>query len=141
MEINYELILFASVLNFILGALWYSPVMFGKWWAQIMEMSHHSKEELQKIQKEMMPFYVLQFFLALITTFCLANVLAFGKMANPDYSVYGAAFWTWFGFIMPIQVGSVIWGNTKKKFWSKQLFVMLSYQLVSIIISTWVLTL
>jgi hypothetical protein len=136
MEINYKLILFASVLNFILGGLWYSPIMFGKWWAQIMEMSHHTKEEMQKMQKEMMPFYILQFFLALIFTWELAHALASAVEVNH----YFLAFITWFGFVMPIQVGSVVWGNTKKKFWPKQLFVMLSYQLVSIIISTWVLT-
>lgn len=136
MDINYKLILIASVVNFILGALWYSPLMFGKWWAQIMEMSHHSKEELQKIQKEMAPFYALQFFLSIIFTWELAHALVSAVEVNH----YFLAFVTWFGFVMPIQVGSVIWGNTKKKFWCKQLFVMLSYQLVSVLISTWILT-
>lgn len=136
MDINYKLIVIASVVNFILGALWYSPLMFGKWWAQIMEMSHHSKEELQKIQKEMTPFYALQFFLSLIFTWELAHALVSAVEVNH----YFLAFITWFGFVMPIQVGSVIWGNTKKKYWCKQLFVMLSFQLVSIIVSTWMLT-
>lgn len=139
-ELNYALIVVATVAQFILGALWYSPLMFGKWWMQIMEVTHLGKDELAKMQKEMGPFYALQFVLALITTFCLANVLAFGTMANPAYSVYGAAFWTWFGFIATTQISTVIWGNTKKKYWCKQIFVMLSYQLVGIMLATFILT-
>jgi hypothetical protein len=139
-ELNYTLITAAAIVQFILGALWYSPLIFGKWWMQIMDMSHMSKEELAQMEKEMIPFYALQFVTTLITTFCLANVLAFGLMANPDYSVYGAAFWTWFGFIAMTQISSVIWGNTKKKHWCKQLFVMLSMQFVGIMLATFILS-
>jgi hypothetical protein len=139
-ELNYMLIGVATVAQFILGAVWYSPLMFGKWWMQIMEVAHLDKESLAKMQKEMAPFYALQLMLTLVTTFCLANVLAFGTMANPDYSVYGAAFWTWFGFIATTQVSTVIWGNTKKKYWAKQLFVMLSMQLVGIMLATLILS-
>ena len=115
LEVNYTLILAATVVQFVLGALWYSPLMFGKMWMQVMEMGNKSKEELAKLQKEMAPFYALQFVLAFITTFCLAQVLEMGKIVDANYSVYMGAFWTWFGFIATTQVSAVIWGNTKKK--------------------------
>ena len=79
LEVNYTLILAATVVQFVLGALWYSPLMFGKIWMQVMEMGNKSKEELAKLQKEMAPFYALQFVLAFITTFCLAQVLEEAK--------------------------------------------------------------
>jgi hypothetical protein len=139
-DLNYTLIIVATIVQFILGAVWYSPLMFGKWWMEIMEVTHIAMPELKKLQKEMAPFYGLQFALTFVTTFCLANILAFGKMANPDYSIYGAAFWTWFGFIAMTQISTVIWGNTKKKFWCKQLFVMLSMQFVGIMLATYILS-
>lgn len=140
MELNYTLILVAAVIQFVLGALWYSPLMFGKWWMQIMESTELSKEELQKLQKEMAPFYGLQLLLALLTTFVLAMFIHYLKMANVGFHAYGVAGWIFLGFIAPTQIAGVIWANTKKKFWTKQIFVMVGYQLVAIMISAFVLS-
>lgn len=140
MEINYTLVVVAAVVQFVLGAVWHSPLMFGKMWMSIMEVSHYSKEELQKMQKTMMPFMGLQFVLTLITTFCLANVIAMGKMVDPNYSVYMGAFWTWFGFMMPVSVSGVIFGSTKRHNWTKQIGIMLGMQLVGIMLAAWILT-
>lgn len=140
MEINYTLVLVAAFVQFVLGAVWYSPLMFGKIWMKIMGADGLSKEELAQSEKEMRPFYALQFVLTLVTTFCLAYVLEFGKMADANYSVYGAAFWTWLGFIATTQVSAVIWGSTKKKYWLKQIAIMLGMQLVGIIIATFILS-
>jgi hypothetical protein len=136
MVINFGLVFVATVVNFILGAMWYSPLMFGKWWAQIMGMDHLSKDELQKLQKSMGPFYGLQFILAFVSIAALAKLVWY----LPDFGTYEIAAWMWLGFIVPIQIGSVIWGNTKKPFWAKQIFVMTTYQLVGIMISAAILS-
>lgn len=135
MAINLGLVLIAALVSFVLGAVWHSPIMFGKWWAQIMGMDKLSKDELQKLQKDMGPFYGLQFILALVTMHALANVLAW----VPDMDPYTVALSLWAGFVVPIQIGSVIWGNTKKPFWAKQIFVMTMYQLVSILVAVTIL--
>jgi hypothetical protein len=134
-DINYTLIVVATIAQFALGALWYSPLMFGTWWMQIMEMEAVSKEELQKMQKSMGPFYALQLFLTLFTTFAFANFMVYGSTLG----IYHTAFWIWIGFIAPVQISSVVWANTKKKFWAKQLFVMLSMQLIGIELAAWIL--
>ncbi len=136
MEINYTLVLIAAIAQFVLGGLWYSPLMFGTWWMQIMEVTHISKDELKKMQKEMVPFYALQFFLTLFTTISFANLLPYISA----FSAYHVAFWLWVGFIAPLQIGMVIWGNTKKKFWIKQLIVMTSFQFVAILLMAWIVT-
>jgi len=135
METNYTLIIVASLAQFILGALWYSPIIFGKWWMEIMEVNNISKEKLQEMQKKMAPFYALQFFLTLFSTFALVNLTM-----ETDLSVYHVAFWIWIGFIVPTQIAGVIWGNTKKRFWAKQIFVMTSYQIVGLMLATWILS-
>lgn len=135
---NYTLIIVSALLQFVLGALWYSPLLFGKVWMQIMEVTNLSKEELQKMQKEMMPFYGLQLVLTLITTFVLASQLAFNNLTGGPAYFY--AFFIWLGYIAPTQVACVVWANTKKKYWAKQTAIMLAYQLVGIMISTWILT-
>ncbi len=141
MEINYMLIILATVIQFILGVVWYSPLMFGKWWMQIMEMTGVSNEELQKMQKAMMPFYLVQIALTVLTTFVLAMFIHYLKMANVGFHAYGVAGWVWLGFIAPTQIASVIWANTKRKFWGKQVFIMLSNQLVGLMITAFILSL
>lgn len=130
------MIFVASLVQFILGALWYSPIMFGKKWMVIMGASNCTKEELQKMQKQMTPFYLLQFVLTIVFTWELSHVLGAGTLLNP----YFLAFATWIGFIVPIQVSGVIWGSTKKEFWLAQILIMTSYQLVGIMLATWFLT-
>src|SRR5574343_23259 len=109
METQIIFIVIAAITQFILGAVWYSPLLFGNRWMQIMEATHFSKEELQKMQKAMGPFYALQFLLTLFSTFALVNLAA----VTP-FSLYHIAFWVWLGFIVPTQIAGVIWGNTKK---------------------------
>jgi Protein of unknown function (DUF1761) len=136
MEIQYTAIFFATVAQFILGAFWYSPLLFGKWWMQIMETTRHSKEELKKLQKEMAPFYTLQFFLMLFMTLSFANLIRY----IPSLTTYTIGFWIWVGFVVPVQVAGVIWGNTKKRYWIKQIFIMTSMQLVGIMLAAWILS-
>ena len=136
MELSYSLVLLAAIAQFILGALWYSPLMFGKWWMQIMECDNIPKEELQKMQKEMMPFYGAQFLLTLFTTFAFANFMMYAT----GLSVYHAAWWIWIGFVAPVQIGTVIWGRTKRQFWMKQIFVMLSFQFVAMMLMAFILS-
>lgn len=136
MPVNYTLVFVATIAQFILGALWYSPLLFGTWWMQISECDNLPKEELQKMQKSMMPFYGLQFVLTLFTTISFANLVPYINA----FGMYHIAFWIWLGFIMPVLIGTVIWGNTKKKFWVKQIFVMVTFQLASIMLMSWVLS-
>lgn len=135
MEISLTLVVLATVAQFVLGALWYSPLLFGKWWMQIMESTHLSKEELQKMQKGMTPFYGLQFLLTLLSTFSLASLAPY----LPEYSIFHIAFWLWMGFIVPTQISSVVWGSTKKKYWVRQIFVMVSMQLAGLMLASSIL--
>ena len=136
LQVNYGLVALATVAQFVLGALWYSPLMFGKWWMEIMECTNLSKDELKKMQKEMMPFYALQLFLTFFTTVSFANLLPYIS----GFSIYHVAFWIWIGFMVPIQIASVIWANTKKKYWAKQIFVMIGMQLVGIMLASLILS-
>jgi len=138
MELNYTLIIIAAVAQFVLGSVWYSPLMFGKVWMSIMEVSHYSKEELQKMQKTMMPFMGLQLVLTLITTWVLASNLAFGGVTAS--AAYFYAFFMWFGYMMPVTVSGVIFGSTKRHNWAKQIAIMLGMQLIGILLAAFILT-
>lgn len=57
--INYWALIGATLFAFILGAVWYSPLMFGNLWAKINGSDKYTKEELAKLEKEMTKFYLL----------------------------------------------------------------------------------
>lgn len=136
MEVNYTLVVIATLAQFVLGALWYSPLLFGKWWMEFMDCTKLSQEELKKMQSAMGPFYLLQLFLTLFTTVSFANLMPYIN----TFSIYHIAFWIWIGFIAPVQIGTVIWGKTEQKFWLKQIFVMVTNQLASLMLAAWILS-
>lgn len=136
MPVNYALVFAATIAQFALGALWYSPLMFGKWWMEINDCTKLSVAELKAMQKKMGPFYALQFALTFFTTVCFANLLPYILALSP----YRLAFWIWLGFILPVQIGAVIWGSTKQKYWVKQIVTMAGFQLASAMLMAWIIS-
>jgi uncharacterized protein DUF1761 len=110
MHLNYGAIVLATVLDFIVGAIWYS-VFFGKLWGRIHGFDKLPKEVQQKMMKAMGPFYALQALVTLITVFVLAIFLAY----QPTWNVYAMAGFFWVGFVVPTQVSAVIFSNTERK--------------------------
>ena len=68
MHINYLSIIVATIVQFAIGAIWYS-VFFGKLWGKIHGFDKLPKETQQKMMKAMGPFYGLQAFVTLVTAF------------------------------------------------------------------------
>jgi len=69
--INYLAVLVAALSTFILGGLWYSPLLFGKAW---MRENKFSEEEVQTFSKARM--FGWSFVFALIMALNLAMFLA-----------------------------------------------------------------
>jgi hypothetical protein len=109
--------------------------MFGTWWMEIMGANNCTQEDLKKMQKEMTPFYLLQLLLTLFMTFSLASLAPY----IPAFSTYHIAFWIWVGFLIPASVSSIIWGNTKKKYWVRQIFILTVSQLLCLMIAAYIL--
>ncbi len=137
MEVNIWLVIGATVAQFVLGALWYSPLLFGKFWMKVVGADQCTKEEIKAVQKDMAPFYGLQFLITVLYT-CMLSIFILGGLS---FSPYMIALLVWSGFIVPTQISGVIWGSTKKEFWVKQIGVMISYQLVGIVLATFILSL
>ena len=129
MEIHYTTLFLVTFVQFIFGALWYSPLLFGKQWMDSMGTTHVSPEEIKKMQKSMMPFYILQFAMTLGT-----NIVLFLFMRLlPLTGALSLASLIWIAFFVPTQISGVIWGNTPKKKWLQQILIMISFQLLSLL--------
>ena len=125
MQLNYVAIIVATVVQFALGAVWYS-FLFGKLWGRIHGFDKLPKETQQKMQKQMGPFYGLQALVTLITSIVLAIFLTYMPTWNP----YAMAGFFWLGFTVPAQVSAVIFGGTEPKWMLKKIAVQAGAALV-----------
>ncbi len=127
--INYWAVLGGAIFLFVMGMLWYGP-LFGKVWTKIMGAEHITKEQMAEMQKEMMPMYVIQVLLGLVTSFVLYYFVQLIGMH--------VAFWIWVGFSMPMAAGAM-W-DTQKGYKMKKFLVTAGYQLVTLTILSWAFT-
>jgi hypothetical protein len=120
MHMNYVAILVASVLQFIFGAIWYTPV-FGKTWRKIHGFDKLPQEEQQKMMKSMGPMLATQFLVTVVTTAVFALLL---NGFPSDWNVYGLAGFFWLGFVLPAEVSAVIFSRTEHKWMPTQIGIM-----------------
>ncbi|MES2223566.1 MAG: DUF1761 domain-containing protein [Patescibacteria group bacterium] len=132
---NYTYIIIATLAQFVLGALWYSPLMFGKWWMKIMGADKCTEKEIKKAEKQMALFYALQIFLTLVFTFALSVML----IALP-FSPIVTALFLLIGFIIPTQISGIIWGPTARSQQLWQVLIVVSNQLVGILLAAFILS-
>lgn len=125
MQPNYVAILIASVLDFIIGAIWYMP-LFGNLWGKIHGFDKQPKAKKEEMMKDMGPYLGVQFVGTLITTFVLALFIA----NQPDWNAYAMAGFFWLGFVVPTQVSAVIFGGTEGKWMVKKIAIMAGGSLV-----------
>ena len=125
MQINFLSVLIATVADFAVGAVWYSA-LFGKLWGRIHGFDKLSKQVKEKMMKVMGPFYAVQAFMTLLTTFVLALFITYLPLWNP----YAIAGFFWVGFVVPAQVSSVIFGGTEPKWILKKIAIQAGASIV-----------
>lgn len=120
MQIDYAAVLLASVLQFVFGAVWYTPV-FGKIWGKIHGFDKVSKEKQAEMMKQMPPYLFLQFVVTVVTTIVLALLLV--NVTTP-WTAYCFAALLWLGFIVPTQISAVVFGGTEPKWIITKVLIM-----------------
>ena len=68
--INYLAVLVSAIVGFGIGALWYSPLLFGKVWMQLMNLSKESLEKAK--EKGMAKKFAVAFAAMLVMSYILA---------------------------------------------------------------------
>jgi len=104
--INFWPILVAAIVAMVIGALWYSPMLFGKDWMTLNKMNDADVKAAKA--KGVWGLYVIQFVISLIS-FCVVGFLvsATGLQTASDGAFLG--FLVWLGFVMPIGASGLCW--------------------------------
>ena len=129
-SINYIAVIIAVVANFIFGFIWYTP-LFGKAWAIEMGMDPEAKPNGGEMAKGMIIMVIGNFFLAYVLAHNLAVWgMAMGEEAEKMTLALSSAFFTWLGFYLPVDMGSMTW--EKKSF--KLFAINTGYHLLTLVI-------
>lgn len=125
MDVNYLAVIVAAVINMIVGAFWYGPMLFAKQW---MALNNITPEELKNVNPG--PLYAQSTIATAVSYFVLAMAI---NTAGAATAVDGMmiAFWLWLGFITTVQFTANLFSS--KKFGAYLLDT--GYQLITILIA------
>jgi Protein of unknown function (DUF1761) len=105
MKIKYPAVIVATLVHYILGGLWYSPLLFGNKFIQLMRWT---PEQLQQLQSESHgKELAIAFVLSLLLVYILAHFVQYTGAKTVAGGIQ-TAFWLWLGFIATTQATTVL---------------------------------
>jgi len=108
---NYLAMVVAAVSSMVIGALWYSPVLFGGQWLRWSGIDRHKARELEKHATR---GYILMFVSSCVMAFVIAEFIRVTVAVTFVEGVV-TALWIWLGFITPLTFGPFIWEGKSLK--------------------------
>jgi len=105
-DINLISVLIAAIVGMALGALWYSPLMFGNLWIKLSGMN---KKDIEKAKaKGMSKAYLANFIAVIITAYVLSYLISLTQVIAIGEGILLSVM-LWIGFVAPVILGSVLW--------------------------------
>jgi hypothetical protein len=96
LDVNWLAIIVAAVVAFAIGALWYSPTLFGRQW---MAAHGHTPEKLAAMRSSMAKTYAFSFITYLIMAMVIALLMGLtGGTTMIQGIVLAVLAWLGFGF-------------------------------------------
>ena len=105
MKIKYAAVIVATLVHFILGGLWYSPLLFGNKFLQIIAWTPQQIEQMQA--KGSAKELIVAFVTSLVLVYVLAHFVQYTKATNAMAGIQ-TAFWLWLGFIATTNIATVL---------------------------------
>jgi hypothetical protein len=110
--VNYLAVLVAAVVVFILGWLWYSPLLFFKPWMRARGMDPAAAMAGAKMPGGKL---VIEFLRCLVLAYVIARFVALIDIRHLWLGAVHFGLLSWIGFPVILLVGSVLWENVPWK--------------------------
>ena len=122
-DINWVALIAAAVINMVIGALWYSPALFGKSWAKLLGKKVGDMGDANT-------GYAISAVGALVQAWIMVH---FVRYAGATTFVKGmiVGFWLWLAFVAIIMAGATVFEGRKWQIWQ----INTGYWLVVLVIN------
>ncbi|HKB65615.1 MAG TPA: DUF1761 domain-containing protein [Pyrinomonadaceae bacterium] len=105
MKIKYPAVIVATLVHYILGGLWYSPLLFGN---KFIQLINWTPEQLRQVESQSHARELaLAFVMSLVLVYILAHFVNYTKATSAMGGIQ-TAFWIWLGFVVTTQAPTVI---------------------------------
>ncbi|MBI5388839.1 DUF1761 domain-containing protein [Candidatus Woesearchaeota archaeon] len=133
--VNYWAVLLAAIINIVVGGFWYSPLIFGKTWMQIMGFDNKKMKSMSLNAKQA---YTIAVIPAVIMSYVLAHFVRYvGASTVVTGMITGA--WLWVGFIATTLTGIVLWeGRPFKLYLINSLYYLVVLLINGAILAVWI---
>ena len=128
-HVNFLAVLVGGVVIFLLGGLWYSPVLFAKKWTALMGKSEEEMKAAAS-SSSIPAMYIAAFLSGLVIALALAVILGhFGQPSLLKGAKIGA--FCWLGFAATTSFATGLFSMTPKMLW----MINAGYNLVSFVVA------
>jgi len=137
MEPNLVAVVIAAIIPMVLGALWYSPLLFAKKWMALMGKT----EEELKAGFNPVKTYGISFITCLIMAYILGHFVIYATSATHEAG-FGAGmqtgFWAWLGFVVTTGSATVLYeGRKSGLFWINAGYYLVCLLLMGGVLASW----
>lgn len=132
--INYFAVLLAAVASYAVGAVWYSPIGFGKPWRKLMGLT---AEDMRKMPLTAPQAMILGFLFTLVTAYVMEHLMVLvGVTMMPEALTLG--FWLWLGFATPVLSYSWVYeGKSVKLFFLNAAHLFIALEVMAFVLGLW----
>ena len=132
--VNNLAVLVTGVVIFMIGGLWYSPVLFAKRWVALIGKS---EAELKASAGSMPMSYLMVLLCGLVTAWVMALVVGnFAPGTAVDGAMIGAL--SWLGFAGVTSFGTALFSDKPKALWLIDSgYNLVSFVVAGIILAAW----
>ena len=138
-DINWLAVLVAGIVIFLLGGLWYSPVLFAKRW---IALQGRTEEQMRAdaAAANMPVMYASVFLCGLITAAVMAIIMGHIAGQMEMNAGHGAiiGFTCWLGFAATTSYGTSLFSMRPRQLWFiDSMYNLVSFVLAGIILAVW----
>lgn len=129
--LNFWAVLVSAVLVWLLGALWYSPLLFAKPWVEIVG------RKMGKVPKGVVHGMVASFIGDLLLALVFGHIVAWSGAAGAGWGAF-LGFLLWVGFVVgPLYPQRIYEGRPFKYFAINGGYWLVALVLVGVILAVW----
>ncbi|MBI1730483.1 DUF1761 domain-containing protein [Candidatus Acetothermia bacterium] len=133
-HINYLAVLVSSVAAFVLGGLWYSPLLFAKLW---VKAHGFSEQQTKEMQKKAGPGYFITFLGNIVMALVFSALISYAHPADIIQGLW-LGFLLWVGFALTTGLSNAIFsGKSMLAHWIDAGYQLIYILLIGAILTIW----